>query len=888
MALDPSRWQRLSELFHQALAVPDHQRRAFLESACADDPQLLADTLALLEEDARGASVLDRDLGRVARDILDGSVPGAQQIGPYRVTDVLGRGGMGVVYLAERPDLQSRVAIKVLRDASLSPARRERFEREQQTLAQLNHPSIARLYDADALPDGTPYFVMEFVDGVPLTAYCETHRCTVGERLRLFRAVGEAVQYAHRQAVIHRDLKPSNILVAKGDPDGAPSVKLLDFGIAKQLESIDTPAAQTQAETRLLTPGYAAPEQILGHPVGVYTDVYALGVLLYEMLTGEHPHDLDGLTPGQVEAVIQESEPDRPSVKARSADAEAAGVAGLSTREWADLDVLCLTAMHKDPHRRYSTVEALLRDLDRFLHNEPLEARPDTLGYRAGKFLRRNRRQVAAAAFVGVALLGLVSFHTAQLAHQRDLAHVAAEKAERISEYLIGLFEAGDPYAQDPESLDVSTLLARGEARADELADQPAVQAAMLTVLGRVHTQLSDYDRAGPLLERALELRRQGGEPVDLAETLSSLASLLLDRGDYAGAEAALREALGLRERHLPPNHPDLATNLSDLGTALRYQGRYQDAETLHRLAVRMRRAIHQTPHEELGFSLNRLAVVLFQQGQYGDAERYYREALAVSVAVFGPDHPSVTRTLANLGKLYEEVGDYVLADSLLTEALRIRRATLGNDHFETAVGLGQLAGLFNTMGEYDRAEAHLRESLAIRERILPPGHPSIATTVNGLATAMQRRGEYDEAETLFRRAADIYREGLGPRHRFTAIALSNLAHVLSLKGELEAARTHYRDALSILEEVHPADHQELAHNRSRYGGVLAAMGRHEEAEPTLLRAYRTLDAQLGSGHQRTREAARRVVELYEVWDRIDEADPYRLAAETPSGRRDH
>jgi eukaryotic-like serine/threonine-protein kinase len=280
-------------------------------------------------------------------------------------------------------------------------------------------------------------------------------------------------------------------------------------------------------------------------------------------------------------------------------------------------------------------VEALLRDLSHFRRGEPLEARPDTIGYRTGKFLRRHRRPVAAAAVIAAVLVGMVGFHTVRLAEQRDRAQTEAEKAERISEYLIGLFDAGDPYEADAGELDVRTLLERGERRAEELGDRAVVQAAMLNALGRVHTQLSDFERAASLLERALELRRHGGEPLDIAESLSNLASLRVDTGDYDGAEAALREALAIRERHLPANHPALAGTLSDLGTVLRYKGQYREAEALHRLAVRIRRAIHGRPHEELGFALNRLAVALFQQGDYAAAERYYREALAVSLAVF-------------------------------------------------------------------------------------------------------------------------------------------------------------------------------------------------------------------------------------------------------------
>src|SRR5271163_2716705 len=309
--MDSARWQKIQTLFHKAADIPETEQRTFLESECADDPALVGEVIILLEEDARGASMLDGDIAHVAHQILldPSSAPLVfHEFGPYRILKKLGEGGMGIVYLAEREDLGSQVAIKILRDAWLSPARRELFATEQRTLAQLNHPSIARLYDADTSPDGTPFFVMEYVEGIPLTDYCRTKKCTIPERLRLFRAVCEAVLYAHQHAVIHRDLKPSNILVKS---DG--SVRLLDFGIAKHLENLGESVEQTITGLRLMTPAYAAPEQIRGEQVGIHSDVYSLGVLLYELLAGRLPFDLSNCTPAQAENVLTEQEAERPS-----------------------------------------------------------------------------------------------------------------------------------------------------------------------------------------------------------------------------------------------------------------------------------------------------------------------------------------------------------------------------------------------------------------------------------------------------------------------------------------------------------------------------------------------------------------------------------------------
>src|SRR5439155_15969613 len=318
-------------------------------------------------QDARGGSLLDRDLAKLAHESIEESHPASlplKEFGPYRIQKVLGEGGMGVVYLAEREDLGSQVAIKILRDAWLSPVRRERFASEQRTLAQLNHPFIARLYDADTTPDGTPFFVMEYVEGVSLVEYCRAHKCSLEERLELFRAVCEAVVYAHQRAVIHRDLKPSNILVKDSG-----TVRLLDFGIAKHLETLGESVEQTMTGLRLMTPAYASPEQIRGEQVGVQTDVYSLGVILYQLMSGELPFALSECTTAQAEKVITQKDAERPSVIATRFSAPSATenhFVSASKSAWTDLDVLCLTALHKDPQRRYASLEALLRDVDHF------------------------------------------------------------------------------------------------------------------------------------------------------------------------------------------------------------------------------------------------------------------------------------------------------------------------------------------------------------------------------------------------------------------------------------------------------------------------------------------------------------------------------------------
>jgi eukaryotic-like serine/threonine-protein kinase len=552
--MDSTRWQRVQSLFHEAADLPTSERRVFLETQCGDDAGLVSEVLTLLEEDARGGSLLDGDVAAVASQIFSdpssASLP-FKEFGPYRIKQALGEGGMGVVYLAEREDLGNEVAIKILRDAWVSPARRERFNAEQRTLAQLNHASIARLYDADTSPDGTPFFVMEYVEGVPLTEFCKTQKCSIPERLRLFRAVCEAVLYAHRHAVIHRDLKPSNILVKT---DG--SIRLLDFGIAKHVENLGELVDQTITGLRLMTPAYAAPEQIRGEQVGIQSDVYSLGVVLYELLAGRLPFDLSKCTPAQAEKILTEQEAEKPSAVAKNAaaSAETNGRAVIASRTaWADLDVLCLTAMHKDPERRYQSVEALIRDVNHYLDGEPLEARPDTLHYTLGKFVRRHWQLVSAAAVVFALLVGLVIFYTVRLTRARNAAVMQAARTQRIQRFMLNLFQGGDPSAGPADDLRVVTLLDRGVQEARSLDAEPAVQAELYETLGGIYQKLGKLEQADSLMESALAKREAlyGPDSTETAKGLLALGSLRDAEARYSDAERLIRQALDRDRRQI-------------------------------------------------------------------------------------------------------------------------------------------------------------------------------------------------------------------------------------------------------------------------------------------------------------------------------------------------
>jgi serine/threonine protein kinase/Tfp pilus assembly protein PilF len=862
--MDSTRWHRIQTLFHEAADLAERERHRFLEDACPDDDTLMADVLAMLDEDSRSASLLDRDVAHLAHRIIgNGAAPefASTDFGPYRIGSLLGEGGMGVVYLAERADLGSLAAIKILRDAWLSPARRERFLSEQRTLAQLNHPSIARLYDADTLADGTPWFALEYVDGQPLTAYCSRRQSSIRERLQLFRGVCEAVQYAHQHAIIHRDLKPSNILVKS---DGA--VRLLDFGIAKQLDRMEQQAETTITGLWMMTPAYAAPEQVRGGQVGVYTDVYSLGVILYELLAGRLPFDLSNLTPAEAATMIAAGQPDKPSAVAKEAASKTA---------WADLDVLCLTAMHTDPQRRYRSAEALIRDVDHYLKGEPLEARPDSARYRLGKFVRRHRRALTVALLVCTVIAGLVAFFTVRLAvaHKRTLA--AAARVQRIQRFMLNLF--GDQAAGPADSLRVVTLLDRGVEEARILDREPAVQAELYQTLGGIYEQLGKLDRADALLTSALARRRAiyGGEHAEVAESLLALGGLRVQQSRLDEAERLIRKGFEMSRRLLPANDPIVARATSALGKVLEHRGKYPEAMTLLEQAIRLQ-SVQDAAAPDLADSLSELANTQFYLGHYAISDSLNRRLLAMHRLTYGARHPLVADDLINLSAIQYNLGDYPAAEAFARQALDINQSWYGKDHPEVASSLTFLGQALGREGRYDEAADVLQQALTIQERIYGPMHSRVALTLNELGNVELKRGKSDEAEARFRRALDIYRAVNGDQHYSVAIALSNLGGVYLERKQYAQAEQLLRDAIVRLTEALSADHLNTGVAQLRLGRTLLRERQYGEAETHLLAGYEIIAKQTSPSMSWLQMARQDLVALYDEWGQPEKSARFR------------
>jgi eukaryotic-like serine/threonine-protein kinase len=867
--MDSARWERVQALFHDAVDLPPTERHDYLRAACGGDDGLIAEVLTFIEEDERGASPLDRDVAHMAGRLLNDATA-LHEIGPYRIVRVIGEGGMGVVFLAERTDLGSHAAIKILRDSWLSPARRQRFAAEQRTLATLNHPAIARLHDAGSLSDGTPWIVMEYVEGVPLTEYCRTAAPSISERLRLFRAVCEAAQYAHRHLVIHRDLKPSNILV-----DAEGRVKLVDFGIAKQLDRAGVPIEVTVTGIRLMTPAYAAPEQIRGERIGVHTDVYSLGVVLYELGAGRLPFDLSRQTRGEAERMIVEGDTLRPSAAADMKDARSP-LASLGRSARHEFDVLCLTAMHRDPTHRYPSVEALIRDVDHFLKGEPLEARPDTLGYRAGKFVRRNWRPLVAAAAVLAITVGLVTFYTVRLARARNAAITEASRAQRIQGLMLNLFTGGEETVGPSEDLRVVSLIDRGVLEAQNLSAEPSVQVAMYRTLGGIYGKLGNFSKADALLQTTLAQRRSifGPDSAEVAESLVAIGLLRVDQAQFDEAERLVREGLEMSARHLPADDPAVARATTALGRVLEERGSYAEAIAVLDEAERIHTS-REPASADLAATLRELVNTHFYAGHFDVADQIAQRALAMTRQVHGDTHALVAEDLINLGAVQHERGQYAEAERHYREALVISERWYGAEHYKTASNLTMLGRALQMQKRLDEAGDLLKRAVTIQERVFGPNHPRVASAVNDLGAVAQARGDLDQAEAAFTRMAQIYRSVYGEKHYLLGIAISNLATVYVLREEYRRAEPLYREAIALYTQTQSPEHLNTGIGRIKLGRALIGQQRYQEAETEILAGYDILTRQTSPSVSWLRSAREDLVKLYTASNKPEQAKKF-------------
>ena len=767
--------------------------------------------------------------------------------------------------------------------------------------------------------------------GSPSTATVTPHRLTIRERVRLFLDVLDAVQFAHQNLLVHRDLKPSNIFVTE-----KAEVRLLDFGVAKLLSEVEEDEAthalaeaahggdEVSTGQRLMTPAYAAPEQLQGGKVTTATDVYALGVLLYELLVGRRPRQREG---GVAAASASPIPPNEALTEAdRETGDEIATARRTSSRRLqrqlrGDLDRIVLKALAEEPRRRYGSAEALAEDLRRYLAVQPVAAREGRWPYRARRFVRRHWKGLAVTTLV----VGMLITAAGLAWRQAVVAEREATRAGEVEAFLVGLFESANPYEEeDASKLTARELLDRGVRRVrTELVAEPAVQAELLGTMGAAYRALGLYGAADSLFAETLVLKRQlyGSEDERVADGVSAVAGLRHLQGDYKTADSLHREVLRLRRQTLGTEHPDVAASLEGLAEALRGQGELEAADSLHRAALQLRQQLPDKSAVAKG--LNKLATLLHTQGAYAEADSLLREALAIQErasgstnpgarTAFGLDraplvhnlagvreamgdfeaaatlyeealelkrahldagHPDVLLTLNNLAGVRYRVGDFAGSEAAFREALEARRQVLGDGHPDVAISLSNLATVLQAQEKYEAAEPLMREALRVAEEVYGEDHAQTATVRNNLGTILLMQGEAAEAEPLFRRALEVQREKLGESHPSLATALINLGQALLEQGEPESAEAPLREAYDVLHGALGADDWRTAAAASALGEALTAQGDFEAAEALLVRAHEVLGE--GAQERHTRKARGRLHALYTAWGKPEQAAEY-------------
>ena len=942
--VNPDLHQRAKSIFLDACDLAPPERERFLNEQCAGDTELRAAADALLESDANplslggGAGIRAQLEGLVAgTEIGAGTAnaalpPDPERIGCYRIIRKLGEGGFGYVYEAQQTEpLHRTVALKVIKPGMDTRQVIARFEAERQSLAMMDHPNIARVFEAGATENGRPYFVMELVAGPPITEYCDARSLDLKARLDLFAAVCHAVQHAHQKGIIHRDIKPSNVMVTLQDGKARPVV--IDFGIARALgDDRDTMSLVTQQGQMIGTPEYMSPEQAGADPdIDTRTDIYSLGVLLYELLTGSTPIErasLCGVGLMDFQGIIREQEPPTPSTRVKTLGAKAPMVArGRRTDPAAlhrmlrgDLDWIAMKALEKDRSRRYETVNGLAMDIQRFLKDEPVIARPPTASYRLRKFARRNKGPLAAGVAMLVLLIGGSVGTTIGMVRSRaaeSRARTEADVARAVNEFLNDdLLAAAAPEAQGRDVLMREVLAIAAERIEGRFAEQPLVESAVRLTLGKTYGSLGEYGHAERHLERARSLRVDmlGNDDPATHEAAEELATLRILQGRYDEAEAIFADSRARLSRLLGEDHLATARAVHGIGRVHIVRGRYQEAAIVFADSLRRFQRIAGPRDAHTLEAMTSLAAAYRLLDRPAEAEALYTESLDANRTQFGPEHPSTLSAMNDLAICYQSLGRYPEAVKTFEQVVAARRRVLGEEHPDTVNSTDGLANLYYELGKLEEAEAMFVRTLYALRHALGDDHPRTLTCANGLARVYHRQKRHDEAERLCADSLDIVRRrfgeentrtitamatlaqiyqsqgrladaeplftkvlGLrrkvfGDKHRDTLTALHNLAFLYQQQGRIEEAEPLLALAVAGGRESLPPGHSFLGAYLTTHGITLKKLSRFEMAEQALLEAHAILTTALGPQHQRTVKTTEEIVMLYEAWAKPDEA----------------
>ena len=856
--MNEQRWAQVQDAFDQAADLAPEDREAFMAELARSDHELADQVNALLAADSQPHSLLDHaappalSLSGLGETGLDpGSdddrgteLSAGEQVGAWRVVRRVGMGGMGAVYRAERAEgaFQQTVALKIVKRGLDSHEILRRFRVERQILAGLEHPNVARLVDGGLTDDGLPWFAMEYIEGEPIDVWCDRQRHTVDERLDLFLTVCDAVDYAERRLVVHRDLKPGNILVTAGG-----DVKLLDFGVAKVLageQEADDESALTRAGMRVMTPAYAAPEQVLGTPVSTATDTYQLGVILYELLTGRRPYgDVTSLQ--ELESAVVNTPPERPSTVVRQSlrssgdgggatapdtvsDQRGISADRLRRRLEGDLDNICLMALRKEPERRYASAGQLAEDIRRHRLGRPVIARPDTRAYRVQKFVARHRAGVAGAAAVAVLVAGLTTAYLVRLRDERDRALVAEtaalqarDEADAVTAFLTSTLSAPDPLNQGRDVL-VRDALDRAADNATTLAPRPLLEARVRHAIGRTYEGLGDYTKADSQYQRSADIRisRLGAGAHDALAMRVAIAGLRANQGRYAEADTILSSTVRDASASLGPNDRVTLDASSRLGAMKARQGLLEEAIPLLDTTVQ-RMTVSMGPEDRLTLvAAWQLGTALQDIGRNAEAESLYVRTLTVQRRIRGPDDPEVLQTENSLGYLYNSMARYAEAEPLLRHVVDAYARRAGPDSPRTLIVSNNLGETYHKSGRRAEALAMFRDVYERKRRVMGPHAPSTVLTMMNLGIVMGETGQEAEAADLLGRTTTAARRAWPAGHVIVGASMTERAVVLHRLRRYAAAAATGLEAWRLLEKQQGA---EAAESRKKVATTLSA-----------------------------------------------------------------
>jgi len=872
------------------------------------------------------------EFGEATRNLAQSkAVP--QSVTGFRLLNKLGEGGMGEVFVAEQLEpVKRKVAIKLIKRGMESKEVLARFDSERQALALMNHSNIAQVFDAGITDDGRPYFVMEFVQGVPVTQYCDSNRMTTKDRLKLFIQICHGVQHSHQKGVIHRDIKPSNVLVKIQDSKPVP--KIIDFGVAKATaQRLTEQTLFTEMGGFIGTPEYMSPEQaeMTGLDIDTRTDVYSLGVILYELLVGAQPFDTKELRRSsfiEMRRKIIEEEPPRPSTRISGLGGESTSVAKnrrsdpltLERQLKGDLDWIVMKALEKDRTRRYDSPGDLAADICRHLRDEPVLAGPPSSLYRVKKFVRRHTLGVTVSALlVCVLVFGIIGTSMGMI-RAREAERAAAREAEtahQVSAFLVDLFEVSDPSEALGETITARDMLDKGAEKIEkELSDQPEVQATLMDTIGGVYHNLSLYDKAIELRQKALEISMgvYGGKHRRYAEALNNLALSHSEKGEYEKAGPLYAESLLIMDSIPEQDDPLRATILHNTAIMHQDQGRYDSADSLYRSALEMQRRLFGNNHIEVALTLgdlgilhslkhdldesekclkealsihknkfgdvhpyiantlNTLAGVKEKKGENKEAELLYRESLRLNKKMYPNGSRAVTSNLNNLAELLRERGDYEESEKLHHESLDMRKTIYGEEHPKVATTLNNLGLLYVNKGNDDKAKIFFQQALKMSVKFLGEEHPHVANTLYSLSVIHIREKEYLKAEEMLNKILVMDRKLLGPDHPYVASDLYSLADVYLEMKQFREAEELLLDCLGIREKQLPPDHKDIYKTKQKLGTCWLKLERFGDAEKNLLESYKYFNENLGPKNKVTQESRNTLLELYDIWDKPEKA----------------